>query len=122
MDPNSLRRLVDPDDWVIAAACRGKKDLFFPPDDDQESRVERKSREGKAKAFCAVCPVRAECLDEALRAGERFGIWGGMTERERRSHLAKTKPTPPPPQDIPASGRPVALPAVVVPGRPVPLD
>lgn len=37
-----------------------------------------------AKKVCAACPVRAECLDYALKNGERYGIWGGLSERERR--------------------------------------
>ena len=38
----------------------------------------------RAKAFCAGCVVREDCLEYALRNGEKFGIWGGMSERERR--------------------------------------
>lgn len=37
----------------------------------------------KAKALCAVCPVQQECLDFALDTGQRFGIWGGLTARQR---------------------------------------
>ncbi|WP_231839643.1 MULTISPECIES: WhiB family transcriptional regulator [Blastococcus] len=37
-----------------------------------------------AKRVCAGCPVRAECLEYALASDERFGIWGGLSERERR--------------------------------------
>ncbi|MBW3577523.1 MAG: WhiB family transcriptional regulator [Actinobacteria bacterium] len=37
-----------------------------------------------AKRICAACSVRDECLQYALRNDERFGIWGGMSERERR--------------------------------------
>jgi WhiB family redox-sensing transcriptional regulator len=36
------------------------------------------------KRICAGCEVRAECLEYALARGERFGIWGGLSERERR--------------------------------------
>jgi WhiB family transcriptional regulator, redox-sensing transcriptional regulator len=38
----------------------------------------------EAKRVCRSCEVRPECLDYALEHGERFGIWGGMSERERR--------------------------------------
>ena len=38
----------------------------------------------EAKRICGECPVRAECLEYALEEDERFGIWGGMSERERR--------------------------------------
>ena len=37
-----------------------------------------------AKQVCRSCPVQADCLDYAVTHGERFGIWGGLTERERR--------------------------------------
>ncbi len=37
-----------------------------------------------AKAVCAGCPVRDECLDYALASRQRFGVWGGMSEQERR--------------------------------------
>jgi WhiB family redox-sensing transcriptional regulator len=37
----------------------------------------------RAKAVCESCPVRAECLNHAVRAGERYGVWGGLTSDER---------------------------------------
>jgi WhiB family redox-sensing transcriptional regulator len=49
--------------------------LFFP---------ERGASTRKAKAICNACEVKAECLDYAIVNGEKFGIWGGMSERERR--------------------------------------
>lgn len=62
--------------WQDYANCRGADaDLFFP---------ERGASTRKAKAICAECDVRAECLDYAIEIGEKFGIWGGMSERERR--------------------------------------
>lgn len=47
-------------------------------------------REERAKAICAECDVAIECLHFALDAREQHGIWGGTTEAERRSLLAKT--------------------------------
>ena len=38
----------------------------------------------KAKAICGECEVRDQCLDYAIEMGEKFGIWGGLSERERR--------------------------------------
>lgn len=62
--------------WQDFANCRGADaDLFFP---------ERGASTRRAKAICAECDVRAECLDFAVETGEKFGIWGGMSERERR--------------------------------------
>lgn len=61
----------------------GLGDVFFPPD-GRELRLAREAREAEAVAVCARCPVIGECLDEALERDERWGIWGGVTERERR--------------------------------------
>lgn len=105
--------LLDHDDWVLSAACRGRTDLFFAPD-DSETRSARRRREAEAKSVCGVCEVRAACLTEALESDERFGIWGGLTERERRSLGRSTKISP---QDIAGPGRLARLPAVVVQGR-----
>lgn len=63
--------------WRDAAACRGMDPaLFFP---------ERGTPTADAKAVCRTCRVRSECLADALDARERFGIWGGYSERERRA-------------------------------------
>lgn len=65
------------------AACRGlAPDVFFPAHGDVAG-----SR--RAKAICATCPVRDECLDVALRNCERHGIWGGMTEHEWRAEARR---------------------------------
>ena len=102
------------EDWMLAAACRGRPDLFFAPD-DSETRAERRRREAAAKSVCGRCIVREDCLVDALESDERFGIWGGLTERERRSlRRGKTKFSP---QDIAGPGRLARLPAVVVQGR-----
>lgn len=70
--------------WQWRAACRGDDaGLFFPPS-EVESREERIVRERTAKAICAVCPVRVECLEYAVRIREPHGIWGGLNELERR--------------------------------------
>jgi WhiB family redox-sensing transcriptional regulator len=73
--------------WQLEAACRGEDaSLFFAPN-YFEKREEKLAREAKAKAFCARCPVREECLEYALRIREPHGIWGGMNEFERRQLL-----------------------------------
>lgn len=70
--------------WQWRAACRGDDTaLFFPPG-EFEPKEERVARERKAKAICATCPVRIECLEYAIRIRETHGIWGGLTETERR--------------------------------------
>ena len=101
------------EDWMLAAACLGRPDLFFAPD-ESETRSERRRREAAAKSVCARCPVRSDCLADALASDERFGIWGGLTERERRSLRRGTTVSP---QDIAGPGRLARLPAVVVQGR-----
>ncbi len=73
------------DDWQLNALCRGNHAyLFFPPS-TFERKEERERREIKAKAICGVCPVREHCYQHALAIREPFGIWGGLTEVERRN-------------------------------------
>ena len=63
--------------WWFSALCRGiDPDLWFP---------ERGEVTTLAKAVCAECPVRQPCLEYALANSERHGIWGGKSERERRT-------------------------------------
>lgn len=65
-----------PPEWHQRAACRTEDPtLFFPG---------RGASNEHAKAVCASCPVSDECLDFALTSGEKFGIWGGTSERQRR--------------------------------------
>ena len=52
-----------------------------------EKRREKNAREAVAKAFCARCLVRAECLEYALQIRETHGVWGGLNEMERRAEL-----------------------------------
>ena len=65
---------VQSDDWTMRAKCRGMEDALFPEASDQK----------RARLLCSGCPVRFECLAEALDNRIEWGIWGGMTERERR--------------------------------------
>lgn len=72
------------DDWQLRALCRGNHShLFFPPS-TFERKEERERREARAKAICNVCPVKQPCVEYALTIREPFGIWGGLTEVERR--------------------------------------
>lgn len=75
-DDDLLPKLPERPHWHQAAACRGcDPDLFFPT---------RGAATKAIKAICARCPVRSECLDAALVNAERWGIWGGLSERARR--------------------------------------
>jgi WhiB family redox-sensing transcriptional regulator len=89
-------------DWRRDSACRNTDPEIFYPLSTTDSDA--------AKAICAICPVRRECLTEALSIGEPFGIWGGLDERERR-RLLRTNPdlvtNPLPPISEPARPKPV---------------
>ena len=62
--------------WQERALCaQTDPEAFFP---------EKGGSTREAKKICQRCPVRAECLEYALANDERFGIWGGLSERERR--------------------------------------
>ena len=70
-------------EWQEIAACRTiPVELFFP-------MVEHET--DQAKAVCLECLVREPCLESAITAGERFGVWGGLTPPERRSIVAKRR-------------------------------
>ncbi len=66
--------------------------VFFPPH-HAERKNERLSRERRAKAICASCPVLESCLDYALTIREPHGIWGGLNEMERRARLEDASAT-----------------------------
>ena len=73
--------------WHLKAACRGPESLLFFPPSLPERREDRDAREAKAKMICGDCSVQRDCLDFALRVREPHGIWGGLTEAERRRLL-----------------------------------
>jgi len=75
---------IDEDDWQRSAVCAGEVSAMFYPPVSSEARRSKRSREASAKAICEACPVRQPCLDHALANDERYGIWGGLTDRERR--------------------------------------
>ena len=75
--------------WQMKGLCRGNHSyLFFPPS-TVERKDDRERREIKAKAICSVCPVKADCLEFAVEIKEPYGIWGGLTETERRQVIAR---------------------------------
>lgn len=81
--PTALMAPIDDErPWVVFGACRSADaDLFFPMTKEDTER---------ALAVCATCPVVAECLEYALEARERYGIWGGKTDKQRRRLLRRT--------------------------------
>ncbi len=78
--------------WQQHGLCRASDGAIFFPPVHFEPKPEREAREAKAKAVCAQCPVRAECLDWALTTQEPYGVWGGLSERERRDLLVGKRP------------------------------
>jgi WhiB family transcriptional regulator, redox-sensing transcriptional regulator len=78
-----LPRLVAEEAWMADGACRTTHaDLWFPG---------RGQTVTEAKPICNQCPVTDECLEYAIANNERFGIWGGTSERERE-RLRATRP------------------------------
>jgi len=71
--------------WRLDALCaETDPEAFFP---------EKGGSTREAKRVCSGCEVRSECLEYALANDERFGIWGGLSERERRRvRLARRMP------------------------------
>ena len=70
----------DDQTWAVQAAC-----LTAAPDD----LFVRGAAQRQAREMCFHCPVRLECLADALDAHVQFGVWGGLTERERRALLRR---------------------------------
>ena len=77
MDQSLIEELIGGmPSWTDEANCKGQDaDLFFP---------ERGASTRKAKAVCRACIVQVDCLEYAVENSEKFGIWGGLSERERR--------------------------------------
>jgi WhiB family redox-sensing transcriptional regulator len=69
-------------DWRHEAACRDEDpELFFPIGNTGPALVQIE----EAKAVCRRCPVIDECLRWALETGQDAGVWGGLSEDERRA-------------------------------------
>jgi WhiB family redox-sensing transcriptional regulator len=89
-NPPRRPALPSPPASLADAACKGEDlGLFFGP--DAEFVTARRDREAKAKAICARCLVRPDCLAYALDTGEAHGVWGGMNEDERRVMLRQRR-------------------------------
>lgn len=92
----TFNRIPDWDDagWRDRAACRhSDPDLFFPAGTSGAALEELRA----AKALCATCPVREQCLAFALETNQDAGVWGGASEEERRElrrKVALKRPRP----------------------------
>ncbi len=70
--------LITPEPWMQDSLCaQVDADLFFPEKGHGDRAI-------AAKQVCNDCPVIADCLGYALRTGQRYGVWGGQSERELR--------------------------------------
>ncbi|MEI8056589.1 MAG: WhiB family transcriptional regulator [Actinomycetes bacterium] len=67
-------------EWTAGAACRTT---------DPDELFVQGAAQNRAKVVCLACNVRTECLSDALDNNIEFGVWGGMTERERRALLRR---------------------------------
>lgn len=67
-------------DWTLDAACGSS---------DPDELFVSGAAQNRAKTVCFACPVRTECLADSLDNRVEFGVWGGMTERERRALLRR---------------------------------
>lgn len=99
---NTGYRTGVPDDWFVDPVRLGVPGVRKPSLDEDENALawqsdslcaqtdpeaffpEKGGSTRDAKKICAACEVKAQCLDYALANDERFGIWGGLSERERR--------------------------------------
>lgn len=77
VEPGLAVPITDERPWAAFAVCRDRdSDAFFPLTPQGEREAIR---------VCQGCPVQMDCLEFALEAKVRFGIWGGMTEKQRRT-------------------------------------
>ena len=75
-------------EWRDRAACRdADPELFFPDGDTRSARAQVKM----AKLICRGCPVSIACLSWALATDQEHGIWGGLTEDERRKRHRRSR-------------------------------
>ncbi|MGH8628304.1 MAG: WhiB family transcriptional regulator [Gammaproteobacteria bacterium] len=74
------------EDWRHHAACRGEDpELFFPIGTAGPALLQTSI----AKVVCRRCPVCAACLEWATNTAQRYGVWGGLSETERRSRVGR---------------------------------
>jgi hypothetical protein len=76
--------------WMRDAACRGHDPAVFFPGRTGAARTLLV----EARRICAACPVVEECRDHAVSRGERFGVWGGLSEKQRREVRRRRRQPP----------------------------
>jgi WhiB family redox-sensing transcriptional regulator len=78
---------------MVDAACRGRDPRVFFPGRSGAARLLLV----EARAICSTCPVREPCADHAIASGEKFGVWGGLSEKQRRVERRRRRQEPAPP-------------------------
>lgn len=74
-------------EWQQQGLCRQTNpEIFFHPDGERGPSAS--AREARAVMICQACPVIVECREHALRFREPYGVWGGMSEKDRENHYA----------------------------------
>jgi len=80
-------------EWQYEGACRSADGtLFFHP--EGEHGPARRRRDAAAKSICATCPVLEQCRTQSLTVREPYGVWGGLSEKERTAIIANRSTTP----------------------------
>lgn len=77
-------------EWLSYALCKGMDTNDFYP---EPGTLGYGKAVAKMKALCKMCPVKTNCLDEAIKNKEKYGIWGGLLPRER-NNIAKSRLVP----------------------------
>ena len=75
-----MTSVLEDQTWAVQAACAGS---------DPDTLFVRGSAQRQVRQVCLACPVRIECLADALSSSTMFGVWGGLTERERRALMRR---------------------------------
>ena len=81
-----LTFLYEPQEWRQRAACRGLDVNFFYPE-----KFTGRPQTVLARKLCFTCPVKDECLDDALATHDKWGVRGGMSPNERRVEARKRR-------------------------------
>jgi WhiB family redox-sensing transcriptional regulator len=77
-----MKLLLQAIDEIGGAECQQVPHIFFQEENQKNAAVIREENYA-AKAICARCPIKVECLTYALESGEAYGIWGGLLPSER---------------------------------------
>lgn len=82
---------IRPYNWRVEAACAQVDPKLFHLEKGESTREAKLICNGDSTRGVPACPVRERCLEEALEREERFGVWGGVSERDRRKMVKARK-------------------------------